>query len=240
MEIKYYLIAKTVPEWNSKHKNLYTCSIGYSPELGLIRVYPIPIRNDFNSGFVYDMVVNKRKIDTRKRSYELAGVYENKPQYKKLNQFNYEQLAGCLGSDIVCSIDELNRRKDSIGLIPVKDYRIDWEYGKRYINTTQIGMFEDVEIAGFTNYTKEKREKEARIKFNDADGLHDLQFNEWQVYEYGRKFGFDEDAFRFCKHKTHLLVGNMLQFQNIWMGLKFMKLIPERKVFQSQIINLYQ
>lgn len=234
MEIKYYLLTKTIPEWNSKHKNLYTCSIGYSPQLGLIRVYPIPLVNDFNSGFVYDLEVQKRKTDTRARSYELVGAYDNKPKYKRLNPFNYDTVAKYLTTNISQSISDLNRRKDSIGIIPISDFRLDWEYCDRYVNTCQIGMFQDVELADFTKYTKESRQKEARLSFKDADGYHNIQFNEWGIYEYGRKFGNDEDAFRFTKNKNHVLVGNMLQFQNNWMALKFLSINSVQQMFSFE------
>jgi hypothetical protein len=235
MEIEYCLITKTIPEYNNKRKSLYTCSIGYSPQLGLIRVYPIPIVKDFNSGFVYKLDVEKRKTDSRFRSYELIGAYENKPRYMKIRPYNYSMLWRYIKDEQSKSISELNKRKDSIGLIPLKDYRLYWDNSSRYVNTDQLGLFEDAEIKDFTKYTKDSRTKEARILFKDADGKHDLQYNEWGIYEFGRKFGNKPDAFRYTKNATHVLVGNMLQFQSTWMALKALNLHDQVVKTPSQI-----
>ena len=240
METKFYLITRTIPEWNGKHKRLYTCSIGFSPTLGLIRVYPIPLLNDFNSGYIYDIEIEKRKTDSRARSYELVGGYGNQPMYRKLKRFTYPMIADQLKLNEARSINELNRKKDSIGLLRINDFNVYWDASDRWINNLQIGLFEDVELADFTKYTKESRQKESRVKFKDADGYHDLQFNEWGIYEFGRKFGYTKDAFRHTVGASHILVGNMLQFQNKWMVMKFFKLElqEEKTIINSTQLNL--
>lgn len=225
MEIRYFLITKTIPEWNKKHKSLYTCSIGFSPELGLIRVYPLPIKG-MNAGCIYSIQVLKNKEDCRKASYKL--IHDN---FKCIGTFTYEKLSSYLQANIYKSIDQLNSKRESIGLLQLNKFNLKWEYCDRFINDTQIGMFEDVQLAGFTKFTKEARNKEARIIFTDADGLHNLQYNEWQVYEYQRKFNADEGAFRFLINKNYLLIGNYLQYQNNWIGLKLMSLQPQNTMF---------
>lgn len=225
MEIKYFLITKTIPEWNRKHKKLYTCSIGYSPECGLIRVYPLPIKG-MNAGFIYNIEVEKNKEDPRKASYKLITE-----RFKDAGTFSYEKLSPFLQCNIFKSIDQLNKKKESIGLLQLNKFNLKWEYCDRFINGTQIGLFEDVQLADFTNYTKETKNKEARIIFTDADGLHNLQYNEWQVYEYQRKFNADEGAFRFLINKDFLLIGNYLQYQNNWIGLKLMSMQPQNTLF---------
>lgn len=219
MTIKFCLIVKTVPEWNNKHKNLYTCSIGFSPELGLIRVYPLPITG-MRSGYVYEIEVEKRKIDSRKSSYELVGIKNNRLFFNEVGVFKMSDIGKYLLRYRHCSIDDLNKNRESIGIIPIERYRIYWDVQDRYINTSQIGLFEDVQVADFVKFTKEARQKEARILFYDADGKHDLQYNDWSVTEYARKFQFDNNAFRFIENKNHILVGNMLQYQSSWMALK--------------------
>ena len=43
MKIEYIVIAKTIPEISKKDGREYSCTVGYSPELGFIRVYPVPL-----------------------------------------------------------------------------------------------------------------------------------------------------------------------------------------------------
>jgi hypothetical protein len=43
-KIEYTLLAKSIPEFDKRDGKLYTCSLGYSPQLGLIRIYPLPVK----------------------------------------------------------------------------------------------------------------------------------------------------------------------------------------------------
>jgi hypothetical protein len=214
MQIRYALLTKTIPEWNNKHKRLYTCTIGYSHELGLIRLYPMPI-NGGNSGYLYVCEVRKRKTDSRKESYELIGDMHELRPFKKdnLNKILIENY-------VEPSIDSLNSDRKSIGILKLDNCNAQWQTEERFLLNGQVGMFEDVQLADFTNYTKESHSKSARMIFKDADGLHNLQYNAWDVYEYARKFGHDKDAFRFVKNASHLIVGNMLSHRNKWLALK--------------------
>jgi hypothetical protein len=213
MQIKYCLILKTIPEWNNKHQELYTCSIGFSPELGLIRLYPLPITGIY-SGYAYTCEVKKRKVDTRVESYELIG------DMHLINGYNKESLNKVLLNYMTPSVDFLNKKNKSIGVLKITDYKIQWQPEKRFLDNDQIGMFEDVELDDFMNFTKDGHSKSAVITFKDADGLHRLQYNDWGIYEYGRKFAHDKDAFRFIQSATHLIVGNMLSHRTTWMALK--------------------
>lgn len=225
-QIKYCLLAKSIPEWSKRDKMLYTCSIGYSPELGLIRVYPLPIKGMEKWG-IYNLPLEKNKRDTRVESWKLAS-YSRKEEWigigkdvKFLGYANKYKIYPLLMSYLFNSIGELNKLKVSIGIVKVDDFNIYWTENERYINTRQFGLFEDVELANFTKYTKETKLKESRCAFIDADGRHDLQFNEWQVYEYQRKFKADKDAFRHLRktQNDYLLLGNLHSHRNTWIVL---------------------
>ncbi|MEI7513710.1 MAG: hypothetical protein WCJ74_03770 [bacterium] len=138
---------------------------------------------------------------------------------KLLGTFHPDKIGSIISKFASPSIKELNTDKKSIGLIDIKEYRLYWDTNKRYIDSTQYGLFEDVELADFTKYTKSTKDKEARIYFRDTKGEHDLQYNEWQIYEYQRKFSASLEAFRFMKNKNLLMIGNMHNHRNIWIGL---------------------
>jgi hypothetical protein len=94
-----------------------------------------------------------------------------------------------------------------------------------------------VEVADFCKYTKDTKERESRIAFVDGDGKHDLQLNDWQYYEYQRKFGAKPDAFRYVNDQKGklILMGNMFQYRSRWIALGVFN--PDIKSINS--LNLF-
>jgi hypothetical protein len=178
-----------------------------------------------NKWDIYGIEVEKNKYDTREESWKLSS-YSRKENWIGLSDdvqyfgtANPDKMISIIANHKCKSIKELNDQKKSIGLLEVNDYRLYWDTNSRYIDTKQYGLFEDVEIADFTKYTKETKTKECRIYFRDSAGEHDVQYNEWQMYEYQRKFAANDEAFRYMKQKNLLFVGNMHNYRNIWIGL---------------------
>jgi hypothetical protein len=238
-KIRYVVLAKSIPEYSKRDGTLYTCSIGYSPELGLIRVYPLPVVS-MNKWDLCEFEVERNKYDSRVESWKLSS-YSRKENWtnlsddvKIISKVKPEYVINQISQYIYPSVKFLNSQKKSVGLIYTKDYNIYWDSNSRYINDKQLGLFEDVEVADFTKYTKETKNKEARITFKDNEGEHDIQFNEWQVYEYQRKFNASDDAFRFMVGKNLLLVGNMHNYRNIWIVLSVFN------INTPQIFNIIQ
>ena len=175
IKIKYVVLAKSIPEFNKRDGFCYTCSLGYSPELGLIRVYPLPVIA-MHKWDIYEIHIEKNKYDSRTESWKLSsyarkenwiGLSKDVTYLGKAKPNKIIPLIANLKND---SIKNLNINKFSIGLIHLKDYRLYWDLNNRYINDKQYGLFEDVELADFTKYTKETKGKEARIYFRDKDG----------------------------------------------------------------------
>jgi hypothetical protein len=224
IKIRYVVLAKSIPEYSKRDGFCYTCSLGYSPELGLIRVYPLPVIA-MHKWDIYEILIERNKYDTRAESWKLSS-YARKENWigldkdvRLLGKANPSKIISLIANQKSNSIKTLNVNKNSIGLIHLNDYRIYWDVNNRYIDDKQYGLFEDVEIADFTKYTKETKTMEARIYFRDSDGEHDLQYNEWQIYEYQRKFAANDEAFRFMRNKNLLLIGNMHNYRNSWIGL---------------------
>jgi len=242
MKIRYCLLVKTIPEYSKRDNTLYTCSIGLSPELGLIRIYPLPPKGMDKWG-IYELTVEKNKRDSRKESWKLTS-YSRKDNWtgftndvKFIRKARKEKVLRHLSKYIYPSISELNRLRKSIGIIEACSLNAYWRVNSRYINDKQIGLFEDVELSWFSSYTKDTKQKESRLKFVDGDGVHDLQLNEWGLYEYQRKFGAKDDAFRFLKNSKYVMVGNMHHYRSTWIALNTFKIPTNVRKMNNTLFN---
>jgi len=231
-KIEYILFARSIPEFSKRYNGLFSCSLGYSPTLNdLIRIYPIPLIN-MRLWEKYSVEVEKNNRDSRTESFKLKSYskYENwygfekdvifLSKYSKADIFNFLSMSNLLSSNI----DDLNKQKKSIGIIKVDQLNCYWDINERYINSTQLGLFEDVGLADWTSYTKESKQCEARIRFISNNKQHDLQINEWGVYEFYRKFAGKyqlNDAFKNWNKAQYLLLGNLHSHRNIWTVLNY-------------------
>lgn len=241
IKIRYIVLAKSIPEYSKRDETCYTCSLGFSPELGLIRVYPLPIKS-MNKWDIYEINVERNPQDKRNESWKLSSYAKREnwvgldESVKFMGKCNPQSIFEYLKLFPIRSIKELNDNKESVGFVGLKEYNVFWDINDRFIDTTQVGMFEDVEIADFTKYTKETKRKEARISFRDKHGEHNIQYNEWGVYEYQRKFNANNGAFRFLNNMDLLLVGNMHNHRNVWIGLSMFKSrVNQLSIFENEL-----
>lgn len=226
MKIEYIVIAKTIPEISKRDGREYSCTVGYSPQLGFIRVYPVPL-NGFKRWHKYIIQVEKNNRDTRKESWKLSSMtrIDNFIGIEKdiilVGKVNKENIISMFHHIVSPSISRLNEDRKSIGVIKTNQLKPYWDVNKNFVNTAQYNLFEDVSCIETSVFTKDQYLKESRILFNDLDGSHDLQLNDWQYYEYQRKFGAKKDAFRYINSdkENYVLIGNMYQYRNIWLGL---------------------
>lgn len=235
IRIEYTPFAKSIPEYSKRDGSVYTCSLGFSPQLGLIRVYPIPIVG-ISVGKTYSIEVEKNARDTRPESWKLSTYAKHEgwdhiilsKDCIEVGKASTKSLSEQLKPYIFESVDQLNKERRSIGFIKPQVYNFYWDSNSRFINTGQYGMFEDVAIADFTKYTKDTQQMEARVRFLDKSGKHDLQYNEWGVYEYIRKGGEYTKAFNRHNEQNgfkHLLLGNMHSYRNVWITLAINQII---------------
>ena len=240
-KIRYILICKTIPEYSKRDGTLYTCSIGISDKFGLIRVYPLPPTGMEKYG-IYEIEVEKNKRDTREESWRLSTYsrYENwvgiSNDVKHIGYSTEEYVGKYLNGCVSYSVSELNKNRMSIGVIKSDKSNAYWNVNDRYINKLQIGLFQDVgvDVAEWTKFTKDSKEKELRLKFQDLDGFHDLQYNEWHYYEGQRLYGAKTELLNPLnkKHRNLILLGNMLQYRKNWIGLgKFKNTLNTLKLF---------
>jgi hypothetical protein len=191
---------------------------------------------------IYELSVERNKRDSRKESWKLSS-YARKDNWSGITDdvrfirlANKSKALRYLSRWISPSISNLNEARKSIGVIKAKQLHAYWDINNKFVNDRQVGMFEDVELSSFASYTKATKEKESRIKFLDEDGMHDLQLNEWGLYEYQRKFGAKTEAFRYVNSpkSTHVLVGNMHNHRSTWIALNTFNL-PIEPITQAKL-----
>jgi hypothetical protein len=228
--VYYTVIAKSIPEYSKKYGGLFTCTLGYCHQSNsIIRVYPVPIIG-MEKWHTYSIEIEKNAKDTREESWKLTSnsKFENWQNFGsdviELGKIKRQKGIFTLmkTSQILPSIQIANNQKLSIAIVPILNYRLYWETNNRFINTNQLGLFEDVEIADWASFTKDSKEREARIDFYGNDGHHNLQYNDWGPAEWYRRhrgqYPIDQ-AFRFLLNKSYALIGNMHNYRNNWIVL---------------------
>lgn len=245
--IDYTVIAKTVPEVSKRDGTLSSCSIGYSPELGFIRVYPIPVKG-FKRWHTYRIKVERNKYDSRPESWKLSsptrhdnffGIEDEVLIVGKVK--NTDEYIRKMARLVMPSLDCWNELRKSIAFLKVSQLNPSWEANERYIQSGQIGLFQDVQIDDCVNYTKDGKEKQSRLTFKDGDGVHDLQLNDWQYYEYQRRFGAKNEAFRHikCTGENLLLLGNMHNYRSTWIVIAIFSLDSQLVENQKAALTLF-
>lgn len=229
--IDYILFARSIPEQSKKYGGTFSCSLGFSPKLqSLVRIYPIPLTH-MKMWEMYQIEVEKNIRDSREESYKIGSKtkYENwsgfekdiilVKKFKKQDVFSLISFFGLHTS----TIDDLNKNKKSIGVIKIDSVRCYWNTNERFIDTSQLTLFNDINDE-LDTYTKDTKRYEARITFRSNNKVHDLQINEWGVYEFLRKFQGKykvDDAFKYWNNASYLLIGNLHSHRNVWSVLNF-------------------
>lgn len=231
MIIDYTLVIQTVPELSKKNECVYTCTVGYSQQLGWIRVYPMPYTAGLKRWDTYKLKVEKNNQDSRAESWKLCG-YSKHDQWKnwhddvqflrRIKESEKQYLKNLMIKQCSPAISVLNNKRLSIGFIKTPSVKARWDVNETYYNPNQLSLFEDVQEQTVSSYTKKSQQFYSRIHFRDEDGSHDLLLNNWQYYEYQRKFGHNTEAFRNINNGSEqlLILGNLFQYRSTWIVLE--------------------
>ena len=141
MKIEYIVIAKTIPEVSKRDGREYSCTVGYSPQLGFIRVYPVPL-NGFKRRHKYIIEVEKNNRDTRNESWKLSSMTRTdnfifiEKDIILIGKVNKENIISMFNTIISPSISKLNENRKSIGVIRTNILKPYWDVNKNFVNTT--------------------------------------------------------------------------------------------------------
>lgn len=245
--IDYTLLIQTVPEISKRDNSVYTCTVGYSSELGFIRLYPMPFNRGLQRWNTYKVEVEKNKQDSRAESWKLSAISKednftnfnsNVVQIKTLKQAEKAFIFNEMFKRKSPSLGDLNDHRRSIGFIYANKVRASWEANENYVNRNQLLLFEDVEIEMHSIFTKQENLFVSKIRFQDEDGMHYLQLNNWQYYmaqkNFRQKGHSIHDAFRYVNDGSQILVvGNLFQHRNIWMVLESFRYTHKTSLFDT-------
>lgn len=227
--IDYTLLIQTVPEVSKKDGSVYTCTVGYSPQKGWIRVYPMPYNKGLKRWNTYRINVEKNKQDSRAESWKLSS-YSRHEQWKNFNQdvelvgsireADRKYMKALMLNNTMQAISQLNKDRRSIGFLYVQKAHAYWDVNENYVNPHQLLLFQDIQ-EDYDPYTKQDKQFHSRIKFMDQDGTHNLMLNNWQYYMAQINFGHKPEAFRYINNDPQILMlGNMFSYRNTWIVLE--------------------
>ncbi len=254
VKIDFVFLGQTVPERRRTSGIIQVCSAGYSPTLRqLVRLYPLPVSLGGKRWHRYLVPVERNPQDFRRESLRISEP----SRHESLDNINnclhlleiQDRVKTIAGFDkmrlVSRSIDDLNARKASLGIVPIENVSGYWSENEEHdlSGEDQQTLFSELSApqSGKKDITRRGYPYWSRLRFTDADGQRDLMFNSWDVYEWFRKSHSQDHNEVWSRYKigdpayTHkALVGNLLQFPNRWLVIS---LFHEPKVTASGVTS---
>lgn len=223
------------------------CTAGYSRKHGLVRIYPVPVEAKMKWWNIVSVPLERNPKDTRFESWKIEGSkskwehltdrievldrIDSRDEQRKLIEGLFDKYgASC--------IEELNRRKVSLGLI--KPTILGYEFEKRDdyepdVQTT-LGK-EKLRFLTIKNYPL-RPILSYRCPVCEAKNPHNQQVVEWGAYEWMRthpenleqlwkNYHLGETEYDF-----RLLVGNMALHRNSFMVISIFRFKRDAKGFR--------
>lgn len=230
-------MGRTVPE-KSKRYGEKVCMAGFSPELrSLIRLYPIPIQFKIKSRSMHRVHVERNRRDSRIESWAVKDRQPHKAIWKVKDKIEERVIKDFLEKNIHKSIDWLNSRRMSLGIIKPNTFKPVIKKRKEFKDSSQLKLFDD--------FKSDKAFKTATDYFNipylyfTDTKSHTLQIREWGLYELLRKYTLknrlltQEDMIKSLylddNKDTFLIVGNMIHIPNVWLIIKIFSFKKKQK-----------
>lgn len=230
----FIMLGKTVPE-SRRDGRRTVCSAGYSPELGLIRIYPLAMRSAPRRWESTRVLLERNPRDSRKESFKLAGD-RSAEAHASINTMTFHSNGNIAKTDrgavigpgdrrfkfTVNSIAEANRRRISLALIRPSNMRVVWGRpgDKRLEDMAQMEL--DLWDTFPTEVRDQAEPTVPRLQFTDEHGEHLLQLRDWGVHELirhkGHRYAREHLAQALnLNPSSTLLIGNILRHQNSWL-----------------------
>ncbi len=224
----FICLGRTVPE-ESKKYGAKVCMAGISPELGiLMRVYPLPVQNPIVARHQCVLELERNHQDNRRESWKLrdqgSGILSVSPR----PVLDGEMIAAALRPFLVRSIEDLNEKRMSLGVITAEQPRGLFRERKNGVHPDQGMLFEiadEVFGAGAIDLAP-------YIEFWDQDSRrHELQIREWGCYRWLQKERHRAsqlwDNLRLgASPQTLLVIGNQVNRRTSWLIVKTFNVVP--------------
>ncbi|MEM0134931.1 MAG: hypothetical protein QXU18_06855 [Thermoplasmatales archaeon] len=230
------ILGNAVPDEISDNRKT-VCTAGYSEELGLIRIYPVPPDAKLTRWAKIGLDLERNPRDSRKESWKVIGSKNN--WYRlKYNIRRYgdikeksEKIAlidSLMDKYGVGCVSELNDRKESLGFVDPLILRYYFAKRSKVEKSVQITLFQSEPFQTIMNYDIQPRLVYSCPKCTGSK-YHDQQILEWGAYEYIRKnpekyediwsnFGINNKLY-----KKRLLIGNQALHRNSFMVISIFR-----------------
>ena len=230
------ILGNAVPDEISDNRKT-VCTAGYSEELGLIRIYPVPPDAELTRWALVGLNLERNPRDTRKESWKISGSKTNwsrlKYDIRRYGKIKDKAEKVALIDSLfikfgVSCISDLNERKESLGF--VDPFILKHYFAKRSnVETSlQTTLFNSEPFQTIRNYDIQPRLVYSCPKCTGRM-YHDQQILEWGAYEFIRKnpdqyeniwenFGIDNELY-----KKRLLVGNQALHRNSFMVISIFR-----------------
>ena len=227
IEKKYFedliVLGNAVPDEISDNR-ITVCTVAFSKEHGLIRIYPVPPKSPMNNRWnIVSLPLERNKRDSRDESWKIQGskaeweTLADKITLKgKLNRKQWVELIGYLKEhhSYDC-IEDINDKKLSLGIIVPKIIGKKLEERKNVDTAFQTTLVNDDLFMTVNNYGVRPVISYSCPKCRTKKQQHNQGVLEWGVYESLRREQVHTDQ---VWHNLHLddsgydktfLVGNM-------------------------------
>lgn len=166
------------------------CTVGYHPEYGLMRIYPVPPTGNMHRWNMVSMPLERNSQDNRQESWKIQGSksewltlhnkikvegkLERPQQLSLLAELQKKFGYGC--------VEDLNDNKLSLGFIKPQNATPRFEKRDSFTTRVQLSLFSDEPFLTIHNY-----DVQPRVTYNcpncRAQKQHDQQILEWGIYE---------------------------------------------------------
>ncbi len=233
IEKKYFedliVLGNAVPDEISDNRKT-VCTVAYSEEYGLIRIYPVPPWVPLKRWNIVSIPLERNPQDNRMESWKIQDSKKDwhklseKIQVKrKLSRKEWVELIEKLKKEYSYGcIEELNRKKLSLGIIVPRIISKELERRKEQDSTVQKSLDYDEQFLTIQNY-KVRPKISYRCPNCETKNPHNQGVIEWGVYEWLRSNQanmeqvWDNLHIGESGYDQSFLVGNMNRYRNGFM-----------------------
>lgn len=240
----FVLLGTTVPEVISDGREA-VCSAGYSQEFGsLLRLYPLSRFDAPRRWHRYRVNIEKNPRDSRAESYALRGDRRidhagiNRRSFTEAGRVDPLTFSEIVDRHSVSSIygeDGANARRLSLAFIRPRNPILDFDYNTAAPDAPQLKL---LPVDPSMSEGSKRFPYVPRIRFDDADGHHNLSLRDWGSFEFLRKFPRDHAGLKRnlkLNEEPVFLIGNHAQHRTSWLVISVLHVAPQLSLLGREV-----